>query len=147
MRIARILIATVALVALSSPPAMADDAPAPADGSSAQSPELRAQAEANGLSGDQARSLQAAGPHGCNRFQFCIYKKANFNGVVARVESCVLHDVRGRNLVSYVNNQTAGTVARFYSSEGILLFRSRPAPDKGPIPFDVNIHTAYVRPC
>lgn len=136
MRITRMLTATVALVALTSAPAMADDAQGPADGPAAQRSELQ-----GGI------APTAAGPDACERFQFCIYKNDNYTGIVARLESCVFHDVRGKNLASYVNRQTAGTRARFYSSELILLSHSKPAPDRGTIAFGVSLNTAYVRPC
>jgi hypothetical protein len=57
MRIARLMTATVvALAALTSAPAMAE---IPADGSGAQRSDLQAQVEANDLSPEEARSLQA----------------------------------------------------------------------------------------
>jgi hypothetical protein len=72
MRIARLLTATkgvgiigghvaalAALVALTAVPATADDVQAPADSSAAQRSVFQAQAEANNLSPEQARSLQA----------------------------------------------------------------------------------------
>jgi len=67
--------------------------------------------------------------------------------MVARLQSCTLHDVRGKRLESYVNNQTRGTRARFYNSQMTLLSHSKPAPDKGTIAFNVGLNAAYVRPC
>ncbi len=59
MKIAPLMTATVALAALTSTPALANDPQAPADGSAPQRAELHAQAEANHLPPAQARSLQA----------------------------------------------------------------------------------------
>ena len=64
MKIACVLTAAAALVALTAAPAAADrDWQPPADGVTGQQAELRAQAEANDLSLEQARSLQARVDH------------------------------------------------------------------------------------
>jgi hypothetical protein len=60
MNASRLLTAAAALVALTAAPAVADrEWQPPADGVTGQKAELRAQAEANDLSPEQARSLQA----------------------------------------------------------------------------------------
>jgi hypothetical protein len=58
MKIARLLTAAAALVALTSAPALAADVQAPAGGPAAHRSELQAQAKASHLSPQQARSLQ-----------------------------------------------------------------------------------------
>jgi hypothetical protein len=92
-----------------------------------------------------------AGPvKGCNDYEFCIYDVDNPTpkDMVARMKSCTWHDVRGKNLQSYVNNQTRGTRARFYDhTRTILLSHSKPAFSRGTIAFSVGLNTAYVRPC
>jgi hypothetical protein len=141
MRIARLLTVTVALVALTSAPAMADDLQAPAD---AQRSELQAEAEANNLSRERELDVapSAAGPHGCNYYQFCTYAYKDYKVMFDRMSSCTWHFTPDY-FQSYVNNQARGTRARFYGFFHEFLSYSKPAPDKG----TTSLNTFYVRPC
>lgn len=192
MRIARTLTAAAALVALAATPATADrEWHLPPDGPTAHTTDLRAQAEANGLSPGQAQSLQArvdrvvartggtqvainqvvwdggdtlvplpgerrarelgastsGTRHGCEYFQFCTYGKRPFGGMVDRMSSCTWHISHGF-FVSYVNNQTPGTRARFYNYFGRRIGVTPPAfYEDWRFGNSLGHDTHYIRPC
>lgn len=68
--------------------------------------------------------------NGCEYYQFCTYGNTNFTGMVDRMQSCVLHDTHS-GFLSYVNNQTPGTVATFYNHVVNYLTDTYPAFHKG----------------
>lgn len=195
MRIVWMLLAAAALVALTAAPAAADrDLQAPG-GFAYQNTEFQAQADANHLSPEQARSLQArvdqviartAGTqvainqvawdggdtliplpgeerarelgvapsgaiHGCHYTQFCTYENRNYTGMIDQMVSCTLHRTNswadGRIIAEYMNNQTPGTVAKFYTSTGSYLWSTHPALASGAVPFVIALFGEYIRPC
>jgi hypothetical protein len=123
MRIRRLLTATVALVALGSL--------APAQSSAR---ELGA-----------TPSSSAAADDTCYYTQFCTYRNANYTDIVDRVSSCVLHRSHG-NFKSYINNQTAGTRARFYDALVRPTTWTMPAYYAGTTRLG-GIEAWYINPC
>lgn len=157
-------------------------------GTNAQASRFQAQARANGLSPEQAQSLQAkvdrviartggtqvainqvnwkggdtliplpgeararelgatpAGTvYGCDYYQFCTYAGEDYTGMVDRMSSCTWHSTPDM-FRSYVNNQTAGTRAKFYDADKIFLSNTKPAFAKGTTSLG-NI-TFYIVPC
>jgi hypothetical protein len=100
---------------------------------------------------ERARELGAASTrgtvHSCRYYQFCTYGQRPFKGVVDRMSSCTWHVSHGF-FVSYVNNQTPGTRARFYNYFGRLIARSQPAFYQDSRFGNGSGHdTHYIRPC
>jgi hypothetical protein len=83
--------------------------------------------------------------HGCNYYELCLYAEPDFEVMVARMSSCVFHDVRTKFFSSYVNNQTAGTRGAFYDGDLNRITFTQPAYYEGTTRFGLT--TMYVRPC
>jgi len=56
----------------------------------------------------------AATVHGCPYLYFCAYSGANYTGTKIQMYFCQFYDMPFSGDGSWVNNQTPGTVARFY---------------------------------
>lgn len=135
MRVARLLAAAVALIGISSAPALA----AGAGPESAHEPALQ-------NSQVQARDVGVAAHatvHGCRYLEFCTYVYRNYTVMVDRVKSCTWHKSHGY-FRSYVNNQSPGTRASLYSYDRHRLSFTKPA-------FAQNTTSLgwayYLRPC
>lgn len=86
----------------------------------------------------------AATVHGCPYLYFCIYQWPGFQGLLQRMHTCTSHPV-STYFSSYVNNQTAGTRARFYDHRGRFLSCTRPAFASGTT--SLGDETTAIRPC
>lgn len=82
--------------------------------------------------------------YGCEYYQFCTYEARNYTGMVDRMSSCVLHRSHSP-FTSYVNNQTRGTRARFFSPWVTPLTYTEPAPYVGTTSY--GYAAFYIRPC
>lgn len=135
MRLARLLTAAVALVAIGSAPAWAVDArPASAHEPAVHNSEIQAH---------HVGVAAHATVHGCRYLEFCTYSTRNYSVMVDRVKSCTWHISHGF-FRSYVNNQTPGTRASFYNYDRHRLSFTKPA-------FAQNTTSLgwayYIRPC
>lgn len=93
----------------------------------------------------ESNDTKAATVHGCEYYQFCTYANANYTKMVDRMSSCTWHKVHDV-FNSYVNNQTRGTQATFYTfvRPPQILGTSKPAPSQTATDFG---YAGYIIPC
>lgn len=93
----------------------------------------------------ETSGTKAAADDTCYYGQFCTYANSNYTHIVDRVSSCTWHRSHAW-FASYVNNQTPGTVARFYhyGTPPVYEGSSPPAPSRTTTYYG---DAYYIRPC
>jgi hypothetical protein len=82
----------------------------------------------------------------CPYLHFCVFSGKNFQGTMHPMKSCTWHRTHFLP-ASWVNNQTAGTRARFYDNRLNLLHTTPGAYSLDADSWTLGLYTFYFRPC
>lgn len=84
-------------------------------------------------------------PYGCPHLYFCAYSGNYYTGTKIEMYYCEFYGMPFSGTGSWVNNQTSGTVARFYNQYYSQIQKTPPAPSSGLGQDWTPVY--YVKPC
>lgn len=103
-------------------------------------------AEARTAPETAAGTTAARAAASCPYLHFCVFSEKNFRGTMHPMKSCTWHRTHFLP-ASWVNNQTAGTRARFYDNRLNLLYTTPGAYSLDADSWTLGLSTFYFRPC